>query len=142
MDHLVYLDKKSQEFQKIREGTKSMIIRGAAGRKMPYGRVHPKDILFFINNDGSSKLIGKATVTNVFDSDKMTKEESIALVNKNKLYLNLTPQQHRRWGGKRYLSLISFDIFHELEGIPIDRSNYSNMDDWIPLESINEIIVE
>ena len=46
MDHVVYLDAKAKEFEKLIEGTKSMIIRGAAGRKMPYDRVFKGDWLF------------------------------------------------------------------------------------------------
>ena len=40
MDHVVYVDTKAKELEKLLEGTKRMLIRGAAGRKMPYGRVH------------------------------------------------------------------------------------------------------
>jgi hypothetical protein len=35
MDHVVYLDHKANEFEKLLNGQKTMIIRGAAGRKMP-----------------------------------------------------------------------------------------------------------
>lgn len=41
MDHVVYLDAKEKELNKLLSGQKTMIIRGAAGRKMPYGRVFP-----------------------------------------------------------------------------------------------------
>jgi len=45
MDHIVYLDAKAKEFEKLSEGSKTMIIRGAAGRKLPHGRVSQGDIL-------------------------------------------------------------------------------------------------
>jgi hypothetical protein len=41
MDHVVYLDAKEKELDKLRSGQKSMIIRGAAGRKLPHGRFIP-----------------------------------------------------------------------------------------------------
>ena len=44
-DHVVYLDAKAQELSRIISGEKTMILRGAAGRKMPYGRVFEKDVL-------------------------------------------------------------------------------------------------
>ena len=34
MDHVAYLDAKEKELDNLVAGTKSMIIRGAAGRKM------------------------------------------------------------------------------------------------------------
>ena len=50
MDHVVYLDHKARELENLKNGKKSMIIRGAMGRKMPYGRVDKEDVLYFIEN--------------------------------------------------------------------------------------------
>lgn len=36
-EHLVYLNKEGQELKKLINGEKSMIIRGAAGKKSPLG---------------------------------------------------------------------------------------------------------
>lgn len=37
MDHIVYLNRKAKELENLKSGTKTMIIRGAMGRKLPYG---------------------------------------------------------------------------------------------------------
>ena len=50
MDHVVYVDAKANEMERLLSGEKSMIIRGAAGRKMPHGRVESGDTLYLINN--------------------------------------------------------------------------------------------
>ena len=47
MDHVVYLDAKAKELDLLISGEKGMIIRGATGRKMPYGRVNTGDVLYF-----------------------------------------------------------------------------------------------
>ena len=47
MDHIVYVDAKSKELGSILDGFKTMIIRGAAGRKLPHGRVSEGDVLYF-----------------------------------------------------------------------------------------------
>jgi hypothetical protein len=83
MDHIVYLDAKSNELEKLLNKTKTMIIRGATGRKLPYGRVNKDDVLYFINNNAEGQIKAKATVSNVLNSEKMTEEESISLVKKN-----------------------------------------------------------
>jgi hypothetical protein len=44
MDHVVYLDAKSNEFEKLLDGSKSMIIRGVICRKLPHGRVNKGDV--------------------------------------------------------------------------------------------------
>ena len=65
MDHIVYLNSKAKEFDSLCSGKKSMIIRGAMGRKLPYGRVNKSDVLYFIENNGDGLIKGKAVVEEV-----------------------------------------------------------------------------
>ena len=48
MIHLVYLDNKENVLEKIMSGKKTMIIRGAAGRKIPHSRVFNDEVLYFM----------------------------------------------------------------------------------------------
>jgi len=139
MDHVVYLDAKAKELERLISGEKSTIIRGATGRKMPYGRVNPGDVLYFINNNAEGVVRAKATVKGVFNSEKMTKEESTQLVENNQGKLQLTPQQFDRWAGKRYIVLIEVGHFEEIAPFEIDKSDYGNMDDWLPVEKIEKV---
>jgi hypothetical protein len=139
MDHVVYLDQKAEELGKILQGEKTIIIRGAAGRKMPYGRVHPGDSLYLIENDASGLIKARARVSTVVNSEKMTQEESAALVDDHQDSLKLTPPQYKRWAGKRYLVLIGIEDIKKLDPFPIDISNYGNMDDWLPVEEIDSV---
>ena len=139
MDHIVYVDAKASELEKLLDGTKTTIIRGAAGRKMPYGRVNPGDVLYLINNNAEGLIRAKAKVKNVFNSEKMTKEDSIQLLSDNQEKLQLTPHQKKRWAGKRYLVLIEVSEASEIEPFSIDKSGYGNMDDWLPVEDIRQV---
>jgi len=139
MDHVVYLDASAKEFELLLTGQKTMIIRGATGRKMPYGRVNQGDILYFINNDSEGLILAKAKVESVFNSDKMTEEESAMLVENHQGKLRLTRKQYDRWAGKRYLVLIEVSEVGEVEPFRIDKSNYGNMDDWLPVEIIDSV---
>ena len=141
MDHVVYVDKKADELSRILLGEKTMIIRGAAGRKLPYGRVNSNDVLYLIVNDGSGLVRAKAEVKSVMNSEKMTKDESMALVEKNKDQLQLSKQQYKKWAGKRYLVLIEIQGAQELEPFSIDKSEYGNMDDWLPVGSVEGVKV-
>ncbi len=98
MDHVAYLDAKAKELQKLLQEGKSMIIRGATGRKMPYGRVEPGDRLYFIENDGSGLVKAKAEVVSVLNSEKLSKEESEALVESNQAQLQLNPKTIQKVG--------------------------------------------
>ena len=142
MDNVVYLDHKAKELDNLKSGKKTMIIRGATGRKLPYGRVHKGDILYFIENKGDGLVKAKARVKDVFHSEQLTKTESEELVNHNQNRLLLDSGMLKRFSGKRYLVLIIIEDFEELVPFKIDRSQYSNMDDWLPVEDINKVKIK
>jgi hypothetical protein len=142
MDHVVYVDANANELDRLLDGSKKMIIRGAMGRKLPYGRVNENDVLYFINNDGSGLIKAKGVVESVHNSDKMSKEESTRLVKKNQDRLNLIEKQFKRWAGKRYIVLIEVSEVEPVSPFKIDRSNFGNMDDWLPVGNIKKVIIE
>jgi len=139
MDHIVYLDTKADELSRILIGKKTMLIRGAAGRKLPYGRVNSGDFLYLIENDGSGFVKAKAKVKSVLNSEKMDKDASILLVEKFQQQLHLSTRQFKRWAGKRYLVLIEIGNAEKLEPFRIDKSDYGNMDDWLPVNDIENV---
>jgi hypothetical protein len=136
MDHVVYLDAPAKELENLLSGKKTMIIRGATGRKLPHGRVDAGDVLYFINNNAEGTVRAKAVVASVFHSEKMTEDESRRLVKQNQPKLCLTEKQTQRWAGKRYIVLIEVSGVKEIPPFAIDKSNYGNMDDWLPVEKI------
>lgn len=139
MDHVVYLDSKAKELDNIKNDEKSMIIRGAMGRKLPYGRVNKGDVLYFIENKGDGLVKGKAGVSDVYHSDKLSKEESNTLIEQNQDKLMLDKGLLKRFAGKRYLVLITIKDFEAIEPFKIDRSEYGNMDDWLPVDNIENV---
>lgn len=140
MDHVVYLDFEGREFEKLTKKTKSVIIRGATGRKTPYGRVFKNDVLYFINNNGEGLVKAKALVKEVFNSDKMTEKEATELVMKYRNELNLSSRQFLKWSKKRYLVLIMISSFTLIDEFEIDKSEFKNMDDWLIVENIKNVI--
>ncbi|WP_055667527.1 hypothetical protein [Desnuesiella massiliensis] len=138
MEHLVYCDAKAKVLNKILNGTKTMIIRGAAGRKLPHGRVFEGESLYFIENNGDGLIKAKAVVKSVFNSEKMTEDESKEVVAKNQDKLNLTEAQIKRWAGKKVLCLIEIKDAEAIEPLKFSRQN--NMDDWITVESISTVL--
>lgn len=142
MDHVVYLDAQAKELENLLSGSKTMIIRGATGRKLPHGRVDAGDMLYFINNNAEGTVRAKAKVKSAFHSEKMTEDVSHALVKKHQPKLSLTEKQIKRWAGKRYIVLIEVANVKEIQPFVIDKSEYSNMDDWLPVEKIELVTVK
>ena len=139
MDHVVYLDAQAKELDNLLNGFKTMLIRGATGRKLPHGRVHAGDVLYFVNNNAEKTIRARSVVTQAFHSDKLTETESQALIAENQLKLRLTEKQLQRWGGKRYLVLVEVTHVEALNPFEIDKSDYGNMDDWLPVEEIAKV---
>ena len=139
MDHVVYLDAKANELELLLSAKKTMIVRGAAGRKMPHGRVNQGDTLYFINNNAEGVIPAMAQVKSVINSEKMTEEESTQLIDRHQEKLQLTQKQIERWAGKRYLVLIEISNLKKVEPFRIDKSNCGNMDDWLSVGQIEKV---
>lgn len=139
MDHIGYLDAQAKELENLLSGHKTMIIRGATGRKLPQGRVHADDVLYFINNNAEGIVRARANVERAFHSERMAEDESRALVEKDQPRVRLTDRQMNRWAGKRYIVLVEVDDMKEIPTFAIDKSNYGNMDDWLVVEKIESV---
>ena len=138
MEHIAYCESKANELDNLVNGNKSMLIRGAAGRKLPHGRVEIGDTVYLINNDSSGTILAKGTVSFVYHSEKLTSEESERIIDENMYRLMLTPDQRKRWIGKRFLCLVEI-----VNVVPVEPFSYvreKNMDDWIIVEKIEDIM--
>ncbi len=109
------------------------------GRKMPHGRTEPNDTLYFMLNNGSGMVLAKANAQAVFCSGQLSKEESKELVDRFADKLMLNTDLHRRFRGKRYLTLITLSDFKTIEPFSINREDYGNMDDWLPVGNIESV---
>ncbi len=137
MVHLVYCDDKSKELDKILDGSKTMIIRGAAGRKIPHSRVFAGEELYFMEK-GSKKVTAKAKVKDVQNFVKLPDEEITKTIENNNDKLQLTDKQKERWH-KKCLCLVEFDNAEEIK--PLDFDHQGNMDDWLIIDKIEDVVV-
>ncbi|WP_066891900.1 hypothetical protein [Clostridium nigeriense] len=137
MVHLVYCDDKTKELSKILDGSKTMVIRGAAGRKIPHSRVFKDEMLYFMEK-GSKRITAKAVVSDVQNFVKLNDEEITQNIENNNNKLQLTEKQKQRWH-KKCLCLVEFEDLEEITPLEFDRQ--SNMDDWIIINKIEDVVV-
>lgn len=137
MVHLVYCDNKEKELEKILNESKTMIIRGAAGRKIPHSRVFKDEILYFMEK-GSKKITAKAVVSDVQNYVKLDDEAITKTIEDNNDKLQLSDKQKTRWH-KKCLCLVEFENVEEIS--PLDFDHQSNMDDWLIIEKIEDVVV-
>lgn len=137
MVHLVYCDDKEKVLDKILAGTKTMVVRGAAGRKIPHSRVFEGEILYFMKK-GSAKISAAAIVTAVQNHVKLVDTDITNILEQNQQKLNLSEKQMERWH-KKCLCLVEFTNIKEIT--PLDFEHQGNMDDWLILEKIEDVVV-
>ena len=141
MVHLVYCDNAGKKGEKVLDkilaGTKTMVIRGAAGRKIPHSRVFEDELLYFMEK-GTAKISAKATVKKVENYVKLTEDDISKILNENQPKLNLSEKQKVRWH-KKCLCLVEFENVEEIT--PLDFDHQGNMDDWLIVEKIEDVVV-
>lgn len=141
MVHLVYCDNAGKKGEKVLDkilaGTKIMVIRGAAGRKIPHSRVFEDELLYFMEK-GTGKISAKATVKKVENYVKLTEDEISKILNENQPKLNLSEKQKVRWH-KKCLCLVEFENVEEITSLDFDHQG--NMDDWLIVEKIEDVVV-
>lgn len=137
MVHLVYCDDKEKVLEKILDGSKTMIIRAASGRKIPHSRVFDGEELYFMKK-GTAKISATATVKSVQNYIKLSEEEIEKVLTNNQGKLNLSKKQQERWH-KKCMCLIEFENLSEIE--PLNFEHQGNMDDWLILEKIEDVVI-
>lgn len=141
MVHLVYCDNSGKKGEKVLDqilsGRKTMVVRGAAGRKIPHSRVFPGERLYFMEK-GTASITATATVKDVQNYTKLSDEDITKILEDNQSKLNLTEKQFARWH-KKCLCLVEFEHVEAIEPLAFDHQ--SNMDDWLILEKIADVVV-
>ena len=141
MVHLVYCDnvgkKGERVLDKIMAGTKTMVVRGAAGRKIPHSRVFDDEKLYFMEK-GSGVITACVSVKSVHNFMKLSEAEIIQVFDEYQPKLNLSEKQRIRWN-KKFLCLVEFENVKEIELLEFDHQG--NMDDWLIIDKIEDVVV-
>ena len=141
MVHLVYCDNTGKKGEKVLDKilakTKTMVVRGAAGRKIPHSRVIEGERLYFMEK-GSALITATAIVKSVKNFVKLTDDEITKVLEENQSKLNLSEKQKIRWH-KKCLCLVEFEDVNQIE--PLHFEHQGNMDDWLIIDKIEDVVV-
>lgn len=141
MVHLVYCDNAGKNgekvLDKILDGRKTMVVRGAAGRKIPHSRVFEDEVLYFMEK-GSGQITATAKVVHVENFVKLAEEDITNVLEERQPKLNLTVKQMVRWH-KKCLCFVEFGEVQKIEPLAFDHQG--NMDDWLIIDKIQDVVV-
>ena len=137
MVHVVYCDDKEKVLEKILSGRKTMIVRSAAGRKIPHSRVFEGEKLYLMKK-GTARITAVADVVKVQNYVKLSEDEINSIFAENQDKLNLSDKQKARWH-KKCICLVEFNNVQEIEALEFDHQG--NMDDWLIIKKIEDVLV-
>ena len=77
-EHLVYLSSEAKELEKLLKSEKTMIIRGAAGKKCPLGgRAKVNDVVYLVETGTGMLITHKGVISKVIESEKMIRNNFV-----------------------------------------------------------------
>lgn len=137
MDHIVFLDARTNELDQLLGRRRRMLIRGGAVRSVPHGHVMRGDVLYFVSGSGDNVVRARAVVRDVINSGLLTETDARALIDKHRDKLRLSPQEAQRWAGRRFLVLVEVTDVQAIRPFPIDATTHGSLADWLPVGDIS-----
>ena len=132
MNHLVYLDTRTGELEKILSGVKTMLVKefDPAGTVMP--PASPGDSLNFLRNKDDCTLRVKATSVHMLFFTKKGIQPR----------LQLTADQYNYWLAKQQFLLVKFNNAHKIDMMHVAPEKITDRSDWIAFEQFYDIILQ
>ena len=137
MNHLVFLDTRAGELEKILSGTKTMLIREFDPAQTAAHPVIPGDSLYFLRDQDDCAVRVKATVTRVlFLTDDAAQDVSHTL-KEMQPRLQLTEDQYNDWSARGQLLLVEFASAHKIAVIHVAAHRIADRSDWIAFDEFS-----
>jgi hypothetical protein len=139
MNHLVFLDTRAGELEKILSGTKTMLIKEFDPAQTTAHPVGPGDSLYFLRNQDDCAVRVKATVVRVLFFANSLDEDLSHTLKELQPRLQLTEDQYNYWSAKKQVLLVEFGSAHKIGVIPIAAHKIADRSDWMAFEEFSLI---
>ena len=137
MNHLVFLDARAGELEKILSGVKTMVVRefDPAGSAVP--PVCPGDSLFFLRSVDECTLRVKATAVRVLSFTNNSDEDLTHTLKEMQPKLQLTEDQYNHWSAKKQVVLVEFGSAQKTGVVHVAANKIRDKSGWIAFEDFN-----
>ena len=134
MNHLVFLDTRAGELEKILSGVKTMLVKelDPAGSAVP--TVCAGDSLFFLRDKDECALRVKATAVRVLFFTNNSDEDLSLTLKEMQPRLQLTEDQYNYWSAKKQVLLVEFDCANKIDVIQVASKKITDRSEWIAFE--------
>lgn len=130
MDHIVLLEPGADMIAQIKSGKKTYVLRGGMGKKIPYGKLQEGETLYFAEEASVPEVQARATVSRLVQTDKLGREQSVALVSGFADKIKSAAEEGK-YAGKRYLVLVEFTNLDTVEPFQVNRQKTEGEEDWL-----------
>jgi hypothetical protein len=139
MNHLVFLDTRAGELEKILSGVKSMVVKDFDPAAHP---PKPGDNLYFLRDIGDFPLRVKATVVRVLSFTNLIEGDFSQILKEMQPRLQLTEAQYHTWAVKSQVQLVEFTCAHKIDPIHVAARKTLDRSNWIAFEQFSLIMEE
>ncbi|HLA87063.1 MAG TPA: hypothetical protein VJL10_03490 [Anaerolineales bacterium] len=139
MNHLVYLDTRAGELEKIVSGVKTMIVKEFDPAQPPEQPVRPGDSLYFLRDNNECALRVMATVVRVLFFTNRMNEDLSQILKEMQTRLQLTEDQYNDWSAKQQLILVEFGSAQKIDVVHIASNKITDRSDLIAFEEFSLI---
>jgi hypothetical protein len=142
MNHLVFLDTRAGELERILSGMKTMLIKELdPAQPAPYP-VCPDDSLYFLRDNGERAVRVQATVVRVLSFTNSLDQDLSHALKELQPRLQLTEDQYNTWSAKQQVLVVEFESAHKIGVIQIAECEIVNRSDWIAFEECSLVAEE
>ena len=139
MNHLVFLDARTGELEKILSGVKTMLVKEFDPAQTAAHPVSPGDSLYFLRTKGECALRVKATVVRVrFFTNRLDEDLSHTL-KEMQTRLQLTEDQYNYWSEKQQVLLVEYEAARKISAVQVSAHKIADRSGWIAFEEFSFI---
>jgi hypothetical protein len=142
MNHLVFLNTRAGELEKILSGVKTMLIKEFDPARITAHPVSPGDGLYFLRDDGEWTVRVQATVLRVLPAMDSLDQGLSHTLKELQPRLQLTEDQYNTWSAKQRVLLVEFESAHKIGVIHVTPYKIADRSDWIAFEEFSLVADE
>lgn len=139
MNHLVYLDARAGELEKILSGVKTMLAKENDPTKPLAHPIFAGDRLYFLRDHEDRSVRVQATVVNVRRFTSLSEDDRSGLLKEMQPRLHFTENQYNFWREKENFFLIEFDSAQKIDPIHISTHRGVDQAEWVAFETVSQI---
>jgi hypothetical protein len=139
VNHLVYLDTRAGELERILSGMKTMLIKELDPARPTAHPVRPGDSLYFLRDNGECAVRVKATVVRVLFFANRLEQDLSHTLKEMQPRLQLTEDQYSYWSARQQVSLVEFGSAHKIGVIEVAPHKIADRSDWVAFEEFSLI---